>query len=306
MLCQATLPLLKRHGFPLEQVHVFVSPERATDSEDGERYRYLTALRREGFEKVNLDVGRDGLEHQMHAIFKWAQGGYLVVMTDDVKDVLERKTPRTRKQSPATLTTLPLGMLRALFLHGRDLLHATDCFAWSLNCSQNLRSMDETKISRRFGLLNGSLAGFRLEGNPEDWRVAHGLGIVFDVALSCNLWSTGRLFCRYRGLCLEHRYRASGGYQSTLQLQARREKEDEAIGRLEETHPNLIKFHPKPNATLCTMQYQMLKQGAGPLTLKAPVPVTGGRRFEGFADRAMTAAERQRRCRDGKSALSAT
>ena len=164
-----------------------MSPKQATDSHDPEWYRYLTALRREGFHEVNLEVGSDGLEHQMHAIFSWARHGYVVVMMDDVKDILERRTPH--RSTEPELTPLPLGMLRALFLHGRDLLKASDCFAWSVNCSQNLRSLDETKISRRFGLLEGNLTGFRLEGNPENWsvrdrpRTARCLGHQFEIRL---------------------------------------------------------------------------------------------------------------------------
>ena len=301
ILCEATLKLLRGHGFPMSQVHVFVSPRQSPNAQEPEWHRYLTKLRREGFREVNLEVGCDGLEHQMHAIFMWACRGYVIVMTDDVRDILERKKPRTG--SRPELTPLPLGMLRALFLHGRNMLQSHHCFAWSVNCSQNVRHLDESKISRRFGLLEGNLMGFLLEGNPEDWRVAHGLGVVYDVALSCNLWSTGRWFLRYRGLCLTHRYRAAGGYQASLRPQERRVQENRAIRRLERSYPELIKFQRKPKASLCTMQYHMVPQGSEPLSVRAPSPVTAGRRFEAFADRAMTDAERQRRCRRRKRSL---
>ena len=303
-LCEATLSLLKRHGFPLNQVHVFVSPIQVWNSHNPEWKRYLNAMRREGFHEVNLEVGCHGLEHQMHAIFTWAHHGDLIVMTDDVQDILERRTPHGCTK--AELTPLPLGMLSALFLHGRDMLKSSACFAWSLNCSHNVRSLDETSISRRFGLLEGNVTGFRLEGNPEDWRVPDGFGVVYDVALSCNLWSTGRMFLRYRGLCLAHRYRAAGGCQATMRLEERRRLEDRAIQALARNHANLIRFKPKPDASLCTMQFEMLQHGSRPLKLKPATPVTGGRRFEAFADRAMTPAERQRRCRRGRRSLSAS
>ena len=48
-------------------------------------------------------------------------------------------------------------MLRALLLHGKDLRNATACFAWCLNFSLHLRSLVETKISHRFGLLENNL-----------------------------------------------------------------------------------------------------------------------------------------------------
>ena len=303
MLCQGTLPLLRRHGFPLEQVHVFISPVQAPNCQEPEWYRYLSSLRREGFGMVNLQLGRDGLEHQMHAIFQWAQNGYVLVMTDDVKDVLERKM--TMPGNTPTLSPLPLGMLCALFLHGRDLLNVTDSFAWSVNCSQNVRSMNETAISRRFGLLEGNLTGFRLEGSADDWRVEEGLGIVYDVALSCNLWSTGRLFCRYRSLCISHRYRGEGGYQTVMQRQSRRREEDGAITRLARRHPTLIEFLHKPASSVRTMQYRMLPHGENPFEMKAPKPATCGRRREAFAARAMTSTERVRLYRHGKRSLSA-
>ena len=123
---------------------------------------------------------------------------------------------------------------------------------------------------------------------------------------SCNLWATGRLFLRYRGLCVAHRYRGAGGYQATWHVEERRRLEDRALQKLEGSHAGLIKFQPKPKAGFCTMQCQMLRQGPEPLNINAATPVTGGRRFEAFADRAMTAAERQRRCRSGKRALSAS
>ena len=301
-LCNATLPLLRRHGFPMEQVHIFISPRQAADSQDPEWFRYLTALRREGYDTVHLEVGRDGLENQMHSIFTWAGSGYLIVMTDDVRDVLVRKVP---PGADARLEPLPLGMLRALFLHGRDLLVATDCFAWSLSASRNLRSMDESKIPRRFGLLEGNLTGFRLEGNPESWRVEANMGVIYDVALSCKLWSTGRRFLRYRSMCLDHRYRAEGGYRSTMDLNARRLQEDEAIKKLEGRHGDLVRFQARPESGAGRMNFQMLSQGPGPLVLKAPAPITAGRRYEGFAHRPMSASERQRRHRHGKRAFDA-
>ena len=180
-----------------------------------------------------------------------------------------------------------------------------DSFGWSVNCSQNVRSIDESKISRRFGLLEGNVTGYRLEGNPDSWRVEDGMGVIYDVALSCKLWSTGRLFVRYRSLCLEHRYRAEGGYRTAVDLRARRQKEDEGIMLLAARHKDLIKFQPRPEAGKGRMQFQMLQQGAGPLVMKAPRPVTGGRRYEAFADRAMSDSERQRRHRHGKLSLTA-
>ena len=91
-----------------------------------------------------------------------------------------------------------------------------------------------------------------------------------------------------------------------MRLEERRRLEDRAIQALARNHANLIRFKPKPDASLCTMQFEMLQHGSRPLKLKPPTPVTGGRRFEAFADRAMTPAERQRRCRRGRRSLSAS
>ena len=300
MLCNRTLELLRRHRFPLDQVHVFVSPRQASNADHPEWYRYLHTMRQAGFNQVHLAVGRDGLEHQMDAIVEWAGSRYVVVMTDDIKDILERKR---RRDGTFAFAPLPLAMLGALFLHGRDLLTATGYFAWSLNCSQNIAHMKDAAVSRRFGQLDGNLMGLMLDSDTSSWRVESGMGFVYDVALSCKLWDSGRRFLRYRSLCVSHRFRAEGGYQADLERRTRRRREDTVIKRLQKLYPDLIEFAEKPHASLRTMQFRMRPQGPGPLIMRPATPVTAGRRFEAFANRAMTPAERQRRCRHGLRSL---
>ena len=131
-----------------------------------------------------------------------------------------------------------------------------------------------------------------------------GFGLVYDVALTCSLWESGRRFIRYRSLSLLHRYRAAGGYASVEKgPQARRARENKLLRRLAKRYPELIEFRVKPSASLGTMQYNFRNVGPEPPELRPPRPMSGGRRTEGFADRPMTAAERQRKSRLGVKAL---
>ena len=67
-----------------------------------------------------------------------------------------------------------------------------------------------------------------------------------------------------------------------MRLQERRRLEDRAIQVLARSHASLIRFKPKPDASLCTMQFEMLQHGSRPLKLKPPTPARGGRRFEAY------------------------
>ena len=155
VLCENTLAVLRRHGVPLHTSHMFVAPSKAPGHDKPEWYRYLTTFREAEFGEVNLQLGADGLEHQMSAMLRWAKTGYVVIMTDDVSDIMERKDMNDRG---LRMRPLPEGLLPSLFVHAHALMGAGGFYAWSLAPCQNPCSMNDTSISRKLVLLEGNIS----------------------------------------------------------------------------------------------------------------------------------------------------
>jgi hypothetical protein len=281
----------------MDCVHIFIAPNQAKGSDEPEWYRYLAALRQHDMTEVRMVPGGEGLECQMRKMYSWAKSGYLIVMSDSVDDIMERFVGN---DGLPRLRPLANGLLLALCHHGYDLLKAGSYYCWSVGASHNPMYMADSGISRKLGLLDGNLSGMLLSNDFDEYQVEAGMGLIYDVALAANLWASGRRFCRYRSLCAQHTYRTPGG-QATLfpNPQKRRHAENAQIRKLSKLRPGLVKFHGKPKGTLRTMQYCFCELGSQPLLMRPKTPVTGGRRFEGFADRAMTPAERQRKRRGG-------
>ena len=197
-------------------------------------------------------------------------------------------------QTSGRLKPLAAGLLKPVFAHAYALMVAGGFCAWSLSPTVNVQHMSDDQISLKFGLLEGNVTGYLLVDDATAYHIDSGLGVVCDTFMSLNLWSQGRRYFRYRGLCLQHRHRASGGYDSVMSKEHRRSIEDEAIRSLALQHPKLIRFQEKPDASLGKQQYKFMNQGGPPLTMR-PATADVGRRRVGFAVRAMTPAERQRK-----------
>ena len=302
-LCTGTLAMLRRHGINMKQVYVFVAPMATNAAGSPQWYEYLEAFRRHEFLDVHLELGAFGLEGQLNCIMSWAQRGYLIVLTDDVLDVRERHVPHGA--TSARLDPLAAGLLKAVFAHAYALLVAGDFCAWSMNPSVNVARMSDEGISVKLGLLEGNITGYLLADDASDYHTSEGMGVVCDVAMSLRLWASGRRFVRYRSLCVQHRYRGPGGYGSVMTKEQRRSTENEAIRSLAREHPKLIRFHEKPDASLGQQQYKFMDLGDLPLTMR-PATAAAGRPRVGFASRAMTAAERQMKCRGGHKRLTAS
>ena len=91
-LCTATLPFLRRHGVRMDRIHLFMAPTAVSPDAKPQWYLYMQALRDHGFGGVRLEPGGDGLTAQMQSILKWAEPGtHVVIMTDDVTDIVEKK-----------------------------------------------------------------------------------------------------------------------------------------------------------------------------------------------------------------------
>ena len=301
-LCTNTLAMLRRHGIDMKQVFVFISPTATNAAGSPQWYEYIEAFRRHDFLDVHLQPGADGLEGQMNCIMAWAQRGYLVVITDDVLDIRERRVSIIN--APARLIPLAAGLLKAVFAHAYALLLAGGFSAWSLNPSRNVDHMADDVISVKLGLVEGNLTGYFLADDAPDYHIGNGMGVVTDLVMTLQMWSSGKRFVRYRSLCVQHRYRGSGGWASVMTKEQRRNAEDEKIRSLERKYPNLVSFCEKPDASLAQQQFKLRNIGDDPLAMR---PKAGsGRPRVGFANRPMTAAERQDKYRNGHRRLAAS
>ena len=300
-LCECTLPFLRRHGVEMGRIHIFVAPTAVSHDSSPEWYRYLQATRDQGFEGVRLEPGGDGLTAQVRSILQWAEpGAHVVCMTDDVSDIFEK---RHHKNGKPYRSPLPNGSFDALVTHAEHLLRASACVAWSLNASRNVLSMTTDSVSRKLGLLNGNMWGMVADASFLDLMHDSRNGVICDVAWSVELWAKGYRFLRYRSLATQTVYRLPGGLQTTQSAQERRERENVQIRLLARKHTGLIHFREKPAASLGTMLYSFAAVGPEPLIMKRPTAFNTGRRYSGFATRAMTAAERKRKSRGGQAAL---
>lgn len=301
LLCEATLPLLAKHGVPLRKVHVFVCPRKAPGSKTSERHRYMDTMRRFGYGDVNIEPGGVGLDGQMICILRRFRKGHLIVANDDVHEVKELVHTR---QGRRQLRAIANGGLVPIFGHARNLMEAGNFQAWSLGCCCALRNMSQNSVSRKCGLINGNMFGLLRADDDLEKAVPTGMGLIYDSALSCALWSLEKYYFRYRGLCLKHKFKEAGGYASVERnANSRRDREDRLLRRLQRRYPKLVHFRRKPRASNSTMQQHFCQVGPEPLQLQKWCAPSSGRPREGFTDRAMTDAERQRKRRHGRQAV---
>jgi len=289
-LCLTTLALLRSHGVSLADVGMFITPSTTDTNDAPEWSRYLRALKRHDMLEVQLLPGARGLEKQMEKAMEWVSEGYMITMSDTVKEIFVRKLRKTSRKP--FLAPMTKGLLPSLFHHGRDLLGACQCTAWSVNPMHNAGRMnDNALISRKLGLLDGNFSGMLL---PADWRqcrVSKSHGLIYDVEWSASLWSRGHKFVRYMDLCSDHTYRRPGG-QATLFADAH----EEVAARF----PSLLLWCPKPQPTLKTMQYRFRALGQEPLMMAAKTCSQRGRPNEHLVGRALTGAEKVRQRRAGR------
>lgn len=264
-LCTSTLAMLRKHGIPMKQVGVFVFPGIVRGQSAPEWQRYLEALKTHNFTDVHLLQGGVGLEGNMAAALRWVQQGYFVTLSDSVKDLLQVTGPAEgRSLRPASP-----GCLKALIMHGYSLMIAGGFTAWSVNPIHNAPRMPHNTISRKLGLLDGNLCGCIL---PEKWKtlqVDTGMGLVYDVAWSLQLWAAGHRFFRYGGFCMDHRYRTAGGQATLFRTpESRRSLENQCLEELARKWPALVSFTKDSSKSLKTMQYRFRTVGPGPLLLR--------------------------------------
>lgn len=262
----------------------------APASQDPEWFRYMSTLKEAGYGDVQLRPGGHGLENQLTAAMAWVKSGYMIVMCDTVRDVMEK---RTRRDGTESIEPIAQGSLVGLWCHAHDLMLATGARAWSLSSCHRPDFMCENRISRRLGFLDGNLMGMLI---PEDWkkfRVQQGHGMIYHVELSAAMWSRGHRFVRYMGLCVDHPYRRPGGQASVFTNPAKRRRlENAAIKKAAKMYPECLEYFVKPKASLNNMQYRFKTTAEPPLTMRRAM--IRGRRRKHTALRASTSAVRMR------------
>jgi hypothetical protein len=264
-LCLNTLGLLKAHGVPTHQVAVFVSPKNAPGQTEPEWYRYLSTLKAYGYNDVQVLPGGVGLEQQLAKAMAWADGGYVIVMSDTVQDVLMKLASSDPYDN---LRPLPKGSLPAIWEHAAHLMTISGCMAWSVNPSHRTNNLHANRISRKLGFLDGNMMGMFLPDKWSEYHPAKGHGMIYHVELSAGLWDHGYRFFRYMDLCVKHPYRGPGGQSSVfLDPLKRRRLENAALKKVAKKYRKCIKWCSKPQATLMNMQYKFLPLGEGPLTM---------------------------------------
>ena len=303
-LCRSSLPMLRRLGADLNRVHVFVAEGKAPEQSLPEWSRYIRELRSHGYEQVHVEPGGDTLWGQMQAIFRWAtEDSYIICVSDDVDDILEKKV---RMDESLRQRSLPYGSLEALITHAKDVMLTHGFSAWGLSATKNALNMDTNVISRKLGLLEGNFWGVIAKPFLQELLPDSEVSAIYDVAFTTELWASGRRFFRYRGLSACTRYKTLGGMMTGKTRIQRRQEEDVQIRKLAQKHAALVNFKEKKGATLRTQQFSFSKLGPPPIRLKDPEPMKRGRKKEGFADRRMTPAERQRKHRTGQHLLMPT
>lgn len=264
-LVTETLPLLQRHGVPLDSILVLVTPGHAPGvPEVPEWESYVAAMRRTGFSEVRLVQGGVGLTAQMlEGMRRVGVGNYMVVMSDTVKDIHRQSCTRSGK---ALLRPLAAGELLQVVAHGRKLLVKHGCAAWSSAACHNAGRMHRSYISRRLGLLDGNFLGMLV---PADYLLLGDMpNVAFFVGLSCWLWSTNRRMLRYMMLSCCHRYKQPGGQASRFaDATARVRAEKGAIENLAMRYPGLVSYAPKEQSKT-TMPYKFAVDGPPPFSMK--------------------------------------
>ena len=116
-----------------------------------------------------------------------------------------------------------------------------------------------------------------------------------DVEFSLRSWKKDGGFLRFLGVSAMHAYRSAGGQAVRESMQARRAADtNSAIKSLARQFPTLIRYN-SAKTNVKAMMYSFLPKGGRPVKVKHLYD-TRARKPE-HAARALSAAERQRRCR---------
>ena len=260
-VCNQTLTLLRRYGWNMSCVHIFVDP--ITRREDGtcEYDNYYQYLRTHGFERVQVHPGGVGLVNQYNRIFEFfASEDKIVLMSDTVPRL------QWRRKKSLDLEELPVADWLPLVSLGFDLCEELKVRSWSLAPCKSPRNMLPGRISQKNGLLDGNCFGVWLNREPR--LQLTGSGYTTDIEFTLKAWTADGGAIRFLGITAAHEYRLRGGHANAGNdaIRKRQAETAKSIEKLAKQYPKLIKVDRKKTSE-SGMPYAFLPKGPPPLVL---------------------------------------
>lgn len=283
-----TLAFLLRQGISQEQIEVWVAPGTAPGQTQSELERYREALR-SAWPNVKLKVGVRGImEQRWHIAKQLPEGTHVVSFDDDVPEVLYKHKAGTGGD---TLAQLPPGGLVALVHHAHNLMLQENAYIWGLNASPNPMNMAVDNISRRNGMVNGFMYGYRVR-HDESLRSTY-CSPTEDVERSCRVFAKDGVVLRYSMYCARTIFKAPDGI-SLLYFGAaeRKAAEEQAIEDISAEFPGLLDVRRAESRrkTQGAMNFRFRSVGMRPLLADGTLKVTAKQATERAAAEAAAGA----------------
>ena len=289
VLCEQTLTLLRKYKWKMCNVHVFVDGLKRRDDGSCEYDNYYRHLKAHGFGEVQIHPGGDSLCAQYARIFEFFRGASCLCLASDTVSSLQWR----RLSGSIATEDLPVDYLIPLVSLMFEQSVSAGFTTWSLAPCKSGRNMQPGHLSRKCGLLDGIFFGICLDrGEPVKLRESP---YTTDVEMSVRTWMKDGGFLRFLGVTALHAYRSAGGHSVNGMTQSRRVVDtSDSIKSLARQFPTLIRYN-SAKTSVKSMMYRFLPKGGRPIKVKQLYNARG--RKPEYAARALTAAERQRRCR---------
>ncbi|CAE8616160.1 unnamed protein product [Polarella glacialis] len=259
-----TLALLKRQGIPQERIEVWLAPGCAPGQSLTEETRYRQALAKH-WPRVKLRMGVRGImEQRWHIGLHFPEDTHIVSFDDDVPELYHKWKPGTGSE---TMEPLPAGGLEALIHHAHDVMRQEGAYIWGLNASSNSMNMHVGRISRKNGMVNGFMYGFRNRPRLDNLRSVI-CSPTEDVERSCRIYAHDGIVLRYLMYCARTIFKAPEGISLLYDSpQERKAAEESAICRLAEEFQELMEVRRgvQRRKTAGAMNFRFKPIGLGPL-----------------------------------------
>ena len=296
LVCQRTLAFLAAQGVAQTSTYVFTAPGFHASETKPDVTMYKEMLGSQGFDKVNVVRGRQGLPQQINFINAFFDAGqHILFMSDTVRGCGVRHGLASRRKVP-----LPRRGIHALMSLAEKNMRETGALAWSVNCAKTFMSMGVDIASLKFGGLNGNMFGMRAG------TLAKGLppwcGLAFDYLLAAVLFQSAGCLLRFRFVSVENTYRMPGGH--SMPKRARLKAQRACCARICNMFPDLmslVRGASRP-AKSCRLPIRTSPVGPRPLEFRKRGQ-EAGRPRKYFVNRAATGTERSRSARGAETYL---
>lgn len=259
-----TLGFLRHQGIPQERIEVWLAPGCAPGETITEEERYRRALIDGGWPRVRLRIGVKGImEQRWHIGSCFPEGTHIVSIDDDVPEVSYKFRPGTGGE---TLRPLPPGSFESLIHHAHDMMVQEGSYIWGLNPSANPMNMVVDRISRRNGMVNGFLYGYR-NRHDASLRSVY-CSPTEDVERSCRMYERDGVVLRYLMYSGRTIFKAPGGISNLYVDGAERKAaEEQAIRDIAAEFPHLLSVRcgEERRKTQAAMNFRFRSVGQSPL-----------------------------------------